>query len=135
MSKTYKIGYGKPPAETRFKPGQSGNPAGRKKGSQNLATMVQRALDETVTVKIAGRSRKISKLEAAFTQQANKAAGGDAKAIKLMLDVLAAAQMRDAGQGGADQVDLEARRKRDQRILDVLKARVDGDGGDDGSAR
>jgi hypothetical protein len=25
----YKIGYGKPPEHTRFRPGQSGNPAGR----------------------------------------------------------------------------------------------------------
>ncbi|MEW9834254.1 DUF5681 domain-containing protein [Mesorhizobium marinum] len=31
----YEIGYGKPPATTRFKPGQSGNPRGRPKGSSN----------------------------------------------------------------------------------------------------
>ena len=30
----YEVGYGKPPAGTRFKPGQSGNPAGRPKGSR-----------------------------------------------------------------------------------------------------
>ena len=27
----YEIGYGKPPKQTRFKPGQSGNPRGRPK--------------------------------------------------------------------------------------------------------
>lgn len=31
----YDVGYGKPPAETRFKPGQSGNPRGRPKGAKN----------------------------------------------------------------------------------------------------
>lgn len=31
----YEIGYGKPPAETRFKPGESGNPRGRPKGARN----------------------------------------------------------------------------------------------------
>jgi hypothetical protein len=31
----YDVGYGKPPATTRFKPGQSGNPRGRPKGSSN----------------------------------------------------------------------------------------------------
>ena len=32
------VGYGKPPAESRFKPGQSGNPGGRPKGSRNRKT-------------------------------------------------------------------------------------------------
>jgi hypothetical protein len=31
----YDVGYGKPPATTRFKPGQSGNARGRPKGSSN----------------------------------------------------------------------------------------------------
>ena len=32
---SYDVGYGKPPASTRFKPGQSGNPKGRPKGANN----------------------------------------------------------------------------------------------------
>ena len=31
----YEVGYGKPPKDTRFKPGQSGNPSGRPKGATN----------------------------------------------------------------------------------------------------
>jgi hypothetical protein len=31
----YEVGYAKPPARTRFKPGQSGNPKGRPRGSKN----------------------------------------------------------------------------------------------------
>jgi hypothetical protein len=31
----YDVGYGKPPVATRFKPGKSGNPEGRPKGSKN----------------------------------------------------------------------------------------------------
>lgn len=34
-SSDYDVGYGKPPGGTRFKPGQSGNPRGRPKGSKN----------------------------------------------------------------------------------------------------
>jgi hypothetical protein len=33
----YQVGYGKPPKHSRFKPGQSGNPAGRKAGSRKRA--------------------------------------------------------------------------------------------------
>lgn len=31
----YAVGYGKPRADPRFKPGRSGNPKGRPKGSKN----------------------------------------------------------------------------------------------------
>jgi hypothetical protein len=39
-TRDYEIGYGRPPIHTRFKPGQSGNPAGRPKGAQNSATEI-----------------------------------------------------------------------------------------------
>ena len=35
----HSVGYGRPPEATRFKPGQSGNPKGRPKGSKNLRTL------------------------------------------------------------------------------------------------
>ena len=35
-----------PPMEHRFKKGRSGNPRGRPKGSQNLKTLVGRAIDK-----------------------------------------------------------------------------------------
>jgi hypothetical protein len=31
----YEVGYDRPPARTQFKPGQSGNPQGRPRGSRN----------------------------------------------------------------------------------------------------
>lgn len=35
-----KVGYGNPPLHTRFKPGQSGNPSGRPRGSKNTSTLI-----------------------------------------------------------------------------------------------
>ena len=85
--KPYPVGYANPPAETRFKPGQSGNPRGRPKGVPNFATAVARILREKVTVIENGRRRSVSKLEAAATQLVNKAVKGDARAFQQTLQL------------------------------------------------
>lgn len=49
MPKQYKVGDGKPLKSTQFKPGQSGNPKGRTKGSKNsIYTCVQRELNSSL---------------------------------------------------------------------------------------
>ena len=45
-----RVGYGRPPMMTRFRPGQSGNPRGRPKGARNLSTIVAAALSERVAI-------------------------------------------------------------------------------------
>jgi Family of unknown function (DUF5681) len=53
----YQVGYGKPPKHSQFRPGQSGNPAGRRKGVRNLKTDVMDMLATPVKVKEGGRTR------------------------------------------------------------------------------
>ena len=84
----YDIGYGKPPKSSQFAKGKSGNPKGRPKGSLNLETAVRRAFTAKVPVTENGRRRMVSKLEISIAQVANKAAGGDLKAAKMMFDLL-----------------------------------------------
>jgi uncharacterized protein DUF5681 len=57
----HRVGYGKPPAQTRFKKGQSGNPTGRPKGTPNFATALERALEEQVVVNEGGQRRTVTK--------------------------------------------------------------------------
>ena len=85
---TYELGYGKPPQRTQFAKGQSGNPKGRPKGSQNLATILAKAGRQRVRITENGRSRYITKLEASMLQLMSKAASGDLKAIGELLDCL-----------------------------------------------
>ena len=89
------IGYGKPPVNTRFKKGASGNPRGRPKGSLNAGETIHRVLNKKVSVDINGRRVNKTMLEIIFTQQANKAAKGDASATKI---VMILAQLADRWQ-------------------------------------
>jgi hypothetical protein len=81
----YDVGYGKPPKNSQFPAGQSGNPKGRPKGSANLAAALNRALKEKVEVVEHGRRKSITKLDAAVKAMVNRAVKGDAKAMQQML--------------------------------------------------
>ena len=84
----YEVGYGKPPRNTQFKKGQSGNPRGRPPGSKNLATLVSVALNEPVIVVENGGRKKITKREAIIKQLVNRSTKADWRAIKILLDIV-----------------------------------------------
>jgi hypothetical protein len=86
------VGYRKPPGATRFKKGSSGNPKGRPKGSLNVETVFIKSLQEKVVINENGQRKKVTKLEAALKQLANKAASGDMRAIRQLLELAQDAQ-------------------------------------------
>jgi hypothetical protein len=117
----YEIGYGKPPKHTRFCAGQSGNPAGRRKGVHNLMTDVKRTLQVPVKVKESGRARKISTQEGALMLLREKALQGDARALDRLLE-LARLFNNDAGESGPAQ----ALASDDRAILAAYAAEIAG---------
>jgi hypothetical protein len=118
----YKVGKNKPPVEHRFKSGDRGNPKGRPKGSPNLATALKRAAREKVIVTEGGRRKTITKIEAALKQLLTQAAGGDARAIQLSIELLDRFERRDDAQ--APGIDTASRTKADAEILKALKDRI-----------
>lgn len=78
-------GYKKPPKEHRFKPGQSGNPKGRPKGSKSTYGYLNQVLDQKVSIEIEGKIVKLPKRVVIMLQFANKAAKGDVRAITKIL--------------------------------------------------
>ncbi len=125
----YPVGYGRPPARTRFKKGQSGNPKGRPKGSLNLATVLERTLRERVVVNENGRRRELTKLEAAIKQLVNKAALGDPTALRQLLALVASAEERSAlasdSTGDTHPADLQVMQSIVRRFQDFAKEASD----------
>jgi hypothetical protein len=85
-----------PPENSRFRPGKSGNPGGRPKGSKNLSTILMEAARAPVTATINGKPRRISKIQATVMQLATKAAAGDRAAIAKFLDLIDEIETRAA---------------------------------------
>ncbi|MBH5401181.1 hypothetical protein HZZ13_25850 [Bradyrhizobium sp. CNPSo 4010] len=54
------VGYGKPPKHSQFKPGQSGNPKGRPKGTRNFKSDVRATLQSPVKITKNGRVRNVT---------------------------------------------------------------------------
>ena len=91
---TNDVGYGKPPKNSRFKQGRSGNPRGRPKGALNMATVLARTLREKIVIDENGKRKTVSKLEAAIAQLVNKAASGDGHAIRYLCQLVTSAEER-----------------------------------------
>jgi hypothetical protein len=106
------VGYGRPPKYSQFKPGQSGNPAGRPKGRRNLHTELIEELNETVDFTEKGEKKKITKARAIIKAVVAKAAGGDIRILAMIVEKLLVAQLdpdaaAEEGIGQSDQAILE----------------------------
>jgi hypothetical protein len=75
------VGYKRPPVHRCFKPGQSGNPSGRAKGSQNLKTLFNKILKEQVSLREGSAVRQVSKAEVLMRGLVIGALKGDARSI------------------------------------------------------
>ena len=84
----YEVGYGKPPVATRFKKGNAANRRGRPRSSKNLATLLERALDEPVVIAENGERRKFTTRELVIERLVNKSAQADLRATKLLFEIL-----------------------------------------------
>ena len=94
---SYEVGYRKPPKRTRFQPGQSGNPRGRPKGTNNLKTDLMEELREKVLIREGDRSQKVSKQRALLKSVLNRAIKGDARAIGIALSTMM--RLLETGEG------------------------------------
>jgi hypothetical protein len=111
------IGYRSPPRGSRFRPGQSGNPKGRPRGSRNFRTDLKSTLDKPVKLKEEGKARKVSTQEAALLRLREKALSGDARALDRLIQLAQTHNNDEAAIGGS----LSAE---DMHVLTIFTQRV-----------
>jgi hypothetical protein len=112
-----RVGYCKPPKHTRFKPGQSGNPKGKKKGTRNFATEVKATLQMPVVLTDGAKPRKVTTIAAALLRLREKALKGDGRALNDFIGL--GLQYGDEAPAAAQQVSEE-----DAVILADYAARI-----------
>jgi hypothetical protein len=79
-----KVGYCHPPEHSRFKPGESGNPSGRAKGSQNFKTLFNKILNEEISLREGSDVKKLSKAEAIVRGVVIGALKGDMRNVAIL---------------------------------------------------
>ena len=84
----YEVGYGRPPKHSRWGPGVSGNPKGRKKGSRGLKTDLDAELRETLTIQVNGNKVKGTTQRLMLRTLATRAASGDVRASRILIDLI-----------------------------------------------
>lgn len=111
------VGYRRPPRGSRFKPGQSGNPKGRPRGSRNFRTDLKSTLDKPVKLNEEGKARKVSTQEAALLRLRQKALAGDTRALDRLIQLAQTHNNDEAAIGGS----LAAE---DMQVLAIFTQRV-----------
>jgi hypothetical protein len=111
----YEIGYGKPPKNTQFQKGVSGNPTGRPKKTPDFHSIFMKESVSLITVNDKGQRRRISKLEGIAKQLHNKALTGNVPAARTCIGLHLQAQ--DKGSLSAPQQSSDSGRHDNVRYL------------------
>lgn len=83
------VGYRRPPKQHQFKPGQSGNPKGRPKGTPTLQEVMTREATKLIKIKQGDNVVSVPKLEALARRVFNKALEGDLAAARMIFQLAA----------------------------------------------
>ena len=129
QGRPYEVGYGKPPAHSRFRKGVSGNPRGRKSGSRNVASLLTEALDARVDVTEKGKRKKKTMLGVIITQLVRKSANADLKATDMVLALEEKHESR-AERGRANTSNIYEVNEDDVAVFEAFKTRLSNNGSD-----
>jgi hypothetical protein len=117
-----KVGYGRPPVYTRFKPGQSGNPRGRPKGSKSIDQVLRQALHRRVPDPRRGGRHTVPMIEIIVEGLVLSAAKRDPRMLRLLLALIDRYAPSDAPKADPDEVHAADREILDEYVASVTAA-------------
>ncbi|MEP1230771.1 MAG: DUF5681 domain-containing protein [Litorimonas sp.] len=124
---SYEVGYGRPPKTRQFKPGRSGNPKGRSKGSRNMKTDLNVALKARMRVTKDGRAVSMSTQQVLIAKLIEQSLKGDIRSLSKLFD-LVGTHLKDEEEAT---IKTKALSKSDTQILeDYRRSLTDGDNSD-----
>ena len=83
----YDVGYRKPPKHAQFRPGQSGNPKGRKKGANGMKTLAQKTLTAKVAVRTGNGPKQMMRIEALLHKMVELGMKGNPRALLALFNM------------------------------------------------
>ncbi len=99
------VGYGKPPREHQFKPGESGNPKGRRKGAKNQETILLELLQQKISLNERGKTRRITILEGILRRIIEDGLKGNTKSAAFLLSRYQATTSGESMEAGLSEDD------------------------------
>ena len=81
---TYQVGYCKPPRDTQFKSGESGNRRGRPKHRLNVYDSINRVLGSLTPITLKGKQRLVTRHEAILWKLFENASKGNVRAAVVL---------------------------------------------------
>jgi hypothetical protein len=127
------VGYRRPPAGTRFRKGQSGNPAGKPKGRKNkprpyaerLGSLMLEEAYRPITVSEDGKEITLPLAQAVFRSLATAAAKGETRAQAMFLKLISASEGAAMVEEMIDEASEEAAHEPRKIVYEIVDA-VDG---------
>src|SRR5262245_35268874 len=98
----YRVGYGRPPTETRFKKGVSGNPKGRRKKVPSFSEVTEQVLNKTIEMRMGDRLLRMSNREALVYSAIRQALAGKPRLLTALPAIMRYERESLQGQADAD---------------------------------
>jgi hypothetical protein len=83
----YEVGYGKPPQNTRFKKGMSGNPKGRPKRTASAKQSFHEVFAKKIPARVDGKKAVYQWDGSLFWQLRAKTNAGDLQAVRIFVNL------------------------------------------------
>ena len=117
------VGYGKPPPQHRFKPGQSGNPRGRPRRQASFAAAFGDMLTSTTLTTINGKRRHKTVIEVAVLRAMKDILTGNPRALERWLPVIERYAPANPAVKHVDELDFDALSEEQVRAIATIKIR------------